>query len=302
VSPDGSYVNWKNPIIYFQALLDPGGDCSSNDVGLPQLATDLNNAGATPAFSYIAPDPCNDGSDTPCMPGAKAGIGQAEAFLRQVVPEIEASPDYKQNGLILITSDEAQQSGPNWDTSSCCGQPVFPNLPSPTGSGSSASTTSSSSSTTGSVTTTQTVPSTDTVPSTATGSTTASGTTTSGCETTTSGSSSTTSATAPPGTVPTSTTTTSTAPATTPGSTTSTSTTTATCTPAIAGNLPGGGEVGLLMISPYVQRNKLDTIDTLNHFSLLKSIEALFELPNIGYARDTALEQFGPQMFETTKH
>ena len=55
------------------------------------------------------------------------------------------------------------------------------------------------------------------------------------------------------------------------------------------------------MISPYVQPNKVDTIDTLNHFSLLKSIEELFKLPYIGYAR-TTLEDFQPQMFETTKH
>ena len=313
VSPDGNYVNWKNPIIYFQSLLDPAGGCSSDDVGLPQLAKDLKDPVATPAFSYVAPDPCSDGSDTPCRPGAKAGLGQAEAFLRQVVPEIEASEDYKQNGLILITFDEAQQSGPEWDTSSCCGQPVFPNLPAATGSESSTTTTSSSSSSTG--TSTQTVTSTETVPSvgsgTATGSTTTSGTTTNGCETTTSGSGSTTSASAPTGTTaagttPVGTTPPDTAPSstapTTPGSATqSTSTTTGTCTPAIAGNPPGGGQVGLLMISPYVKPNKVDTIDTLNHFSLLKSIEALFKLPSIGYAR-TTLEDFQPQMFETTKH
>ena len=60
--------------------------------------------------------------------------------------------------------------------------------------------------------------------------------------------------------------------------------------------------MGLLLISPYVQPNQLDTIDTLNHFSLLKSIEELFKLPNIGYANESALEEFGPQLFETTKH
>jgi hypothetical protein len=68
-----------------------------------------------------------------------------------------------------------------------------------------------------------------------------------------------------------------------------------------AGNPPGGGQVGLLMISPYVAPGKLDVEDTLNHFSLLKSIENLFKLPNIGYADDSALQAMGAQMFETTR-
>ena len=74
-----------------------------------------------------------------------------------------------------------------------------------------------------------------------------------------------------------------------------------TCTPAIQGSPPGGGQVGLLLISPYVAQGKLDVEDTLNHFALLKSIENLFKLPNIGYADNSALQAFGPQMFLTAK-
>ena len=245
--------------------------CSSDDVGLPAAGQGPEGPGRDAAFSYVAPDPCHDGSDTPCRPGAKAGLGQADAFLRQVVPEIERSQAYKQNGLILITFDEAPQSGPHWDTSSCCGQPVFPNLPPPRPARIEHHHASSSSE---HRTSTQTATSTETVPSagsgTDTGSTTTSGTTTKArprprapgrrhrrrladlAPTTPVG-------TTPPDTAPSST-----AP-TTPGTRPrrARSTTTGTCTPAIAGNPPGGGQVGLLMISPYVKPNKVDTIDTL---------------------------------------
>ena len=55
------------------------------------------------------------------------------------------------------------------------------------------------------------------------------------------------------------------------------------------------------MISPYVKPGQLDVEDTLNHFSLLKSIENLFKLPNLGFANDPALQAFGTQMFLATK-
>ncbi len=57
-----------------------------------------------------------------------AGPAAADSFLRRVVPEILASGAYKQNGLLVITTDEAPSSGEFEDSSSCCGQPAFPNL------------------------------------------------------------------------------------------------------------------------------------------------------------------------------
>jgi phosphatidylinositol-3-phosphatase len=39
-----------------------------------------------------------------------------------------ASKAYKSNGLIVITADEAPSSGEFGDSSSCCGQPAYPNL------------------------------------------------------------------------------------------------------------------------------------------------------------------------------
>jgi hypothetical protein len=71
VRAQDGYVTWKNPWVYFHSTVDARGACARADVGLPQLSRDLRRDSTTPAFSYIAPDPCDDGSDTPCRPGAK---------------------------------------------------------------------------------------------------------------------------------------------------------------------------------------------------------------------------------------
>ncbi len=90
---------------------------------------DLADPARTPSFSYIVPDRCHDGNPTPCTAGAPAGIAPAGTLLAQVVPEILASKAYKENGLLVITVDEAPSSGEFADSSSCCGQPLFPNDP-----------------------------------------------------------------------------------------------------------------------------------------------------------------------------
>ena len=83
---------------------------------------------ATPAFSFIAPDLCNDGHDAPCVTGAPGGLAQADAFLSQWVPKIMAAPAYRDGGLIVITFDEGS------DAAACCGEtsgisPAHPNVP-----------------------------------------------------------------------------------------------------------------------------------------------------------------------------
>ena len=65
--------------------------------------------------------------------GAPAGMVAADGLLQKVVPEILGSKAYKENGLLVITVDEAPSSGEYADSSSCCGQPSFPNLPAPAG-------------------------------------------------------------------------------------------------------------------------------------------------------------------------
>ncbi len=131
VSSSGSYATFRNPFVYFASILDTP-ECATGDVGLATLKGDLSQAKRTPSFAYIVPDRCDDGNPTPCTPGAPAGVAQTNAFLKQVVPEITSSRAYKDSGLLVITVDQAPSSGEFADSSSCCGQPLFPNAPSRT--------------------------------------------------------------------------------------------------------------------------------------------------------------------------
>jgi phosphatidylinositol-3-phosphatase len=127
-----AYATWRNPFVYFHSVIDSPA-CASDDVGLSSLKGDLASAKRTPSFSYVVPGRCDDGDATPCAAGASAGMAAADGFLQKVVPEILGSKSYKENGLLVITVDEAPSSGEYADSSSCCGQPAFPNVPAPAG-------------------------------------------------------------------------------------------------------------------------------------------------------------------------
>ena len=96
------YATRHNPFIYFHSLLDLGG-CASNDVSLQKLPGDLRTATATPTFSYIAPRACDEAGTLTCPDGKPAGLAGEDAFLKEWVPKILASPAYKKDGLIVIT-------------------------------------------------------------------------------------------------------------------------------------------------------------------------------------------------------
>ncbi len=130
----GAYATFRNPFVYFDSIVGSPA-CADDDVGLESLKGDLTSAKRTPNFSYIVPDRCDDGNPTPCTAGAAAGLTPAGALLKRVVPEILASRAYKESGLLVITVDEAPSSGAFADSSSCCGEPLFPNAPSKTLSG-----------------------------------------------------------------------------------------------------------------------------------------------------------------------
>jgi hypothetical protein len=195
----------RNPFVYFHSLLD-SPECVQNDVGLDQLGLDLKAAKKTPALSYIVPNACGEGAPVPCEPGAPSGPLAAEAFLRQVVPAIEASPAYREGGLIAITSSQAPQTVPEPDTSACCVVPAYPNLP----------------------------------PAAA-----------------------------------------------------------AAGEPSVGPVKPsgGGGRVGLLLLSPFVAPGTVDESGYYNHYSLLRSVEELFELEPIGYAAEPALSGFDASVY-----
>jgi hypothetical protein len=196
ISPAGqAYATWRNPLMYFHSVIDSAG-CASEDIGLDKLKSDLQSAKNTPSLAYIVPDRCHDGNPTSCAPGAPAGMSAADGWLKKVIPEITASKAYKENGLLVLTVDQAPSGGEYGDSSSCCGQPAFPNLPAPAG-----------------------------------------------------------------GIGP-----------------------------------PGGGQVGALLLSPFI-KGGATVQDTYNHFSLLRTVEDLFGLGHLGYAGGKEVSSFAPSLF-----
>jgi hypothetical protein len=205
--PGDPYETWRNPFVYFHSIVD-SPECAERDVGLEQLSNDLKKEARTPSFSYIVPDACHDGSETPCEPGAPAGLAAAQPWLETVIGEIEASPAYKTSGLIAITSAQARQDLPEPDTSTCCGAPEYPNLPA---------------------------------------------------------------AEAPP--------------------------------PASSGPVKesgGGGRVGMLLLSPFVEPGSVNETGYYNHFSFLLSVGELLEVtPPLGYAAEPVLTAFDSTVFSS---
>ena len=59
----------------------------------------------------------------------------------------------------------------------------------------------------------------------------------------------------------------------------------------------GGGRVGLLLLSPYVEPGSVNETTYANHFSLLLTIEELFGLERLGYAGEPALVPFDAAVF-----
>ncbi len=257
-APQGdTFATFRDPFTYFDGVLHSPA-CAHEDVGLGGLAADLRSARSTPNLSYVVPDLCHDGRPTPCAPGAPAGLPAAETFLRRVVPEIRASPAYRHGGLLVVTTDQAPTTGEYADSSSCCEQPRFP------------------------------APEVVSAPA---------GTTL------TAPSGTTPTPTAPAATTPTTTTPTSTATTTTPTTTaaigppTPVATTPAAAAPSGVTLPPaGGGQVGALLLSPYVKPGTYDQ-EPFNDFSLLRTVENLFGLAPLGYAASPHAGAFEASVF-----
>ena len=63
---------------------------------------------------------------------------------------------------------------------------------------------------------------------------------------------------------------------------------------------PGGGRTGMVLISPFIAPGTVSAQD-YNHYSLLRSIEDLFDLPHLGYAGAAGLRSFGKDVYTASK-
>jgi phosphatidylinositol-3-phosphatase len=130
--PGDQYATKHNPFVYFHTVLDNPARCNAHVVNLRQLTTDLASAATTPNYVFITPNLCNDGHDGPCIDHAPGGLVQIDQFLRKWVPAITASPAFAQDGVLIITFDEAS-GPPGQDSSACCGELPLPGQHQPPG-------------------------------------------------------------------------------------------------------------------------------------------------------------------------
>lgn len=136
------YAARHNPFVYFHAIIDTP-DCARNVVNLKELAADLRSAQSTPNVVFITPNLCHDGHDgggsARCVGGEAGGLVSADAFLRQLVPQILASAAYRRGGLLIVTFDESGMAETFDDAgnlvsmaegaaAACCNEPSGPNI------------------------------------------------------------------------------------------------------------------------------------------------------------------------------
>ena len=190
------YATRHEGFMYFASVTGNQGYCDAHVLSFQPLTNDLKKASTTPNFSFIAPNLCNDGHDSPCVNGDPGGLTQINTFLEGFVPQLLASPAYKAGGLILITFDEGTT-----DTA-CCGETSgisasHPNVAEPGMDG------------------------------------------------------------------------------------------------------PGGGDVGLVALSPYIKPGTESTVD-YNQYSLLRTVEDIFGLSHLGDAAMPQVKSFGADVFTRT--
>ena len=59
----------------------------------------------------------------------------------------------------------------------------------------------------------------------------------------------------------------------------------------------GGGQVGLLLISPFVLPDSVVETEYANHFTLLKTLETMFGVEPLGYASEEEVPTLSPELF-----
>jgi hypothetical protein len=143
VAGDG-YATRHDPFVYFHSVIDNQAYCDKHVVALGSttgampaaalrgetgLATDLGAVTKTPRFSFITPDLCDDGHDSPCTnePGGASALANIDTFLETWVPKITSSQAFLENGLLEIVFDEAGNS----ETEACCEEMPGPGSPQP---------------------------------------------------------------------------------------------------------------------------------------------------------------------------
>ena len=102
------YVKYHNPMAYFSDVINSSAQ-KANLVGLGQLSTDVA-AGQLPNFTYIVPNEEHDAHDCPggasatCSDSTK--LATADQWLQTNIDPILQSPQFQQDGLLIVWWDE----------------------------------------------------------------------------------------------------------------------------------------------------------------------------------------------------
>jgi hypothetical protein len=99
-----NYADRHNPFIYFPDVIGDASRCAAHQRPYTDLAADIA-ANMVPAFSFITPDTCHDGHDSPCADGSVGGLAGADAWLQQQLPAL-LTYLANNNGLLVINFDE----------------------------------------------------------------------------------------------------------------------------------------------------------------------------------------------------
>jgi len=126
------YAVKHNPFVYFHSIIDDQASCDGHVVALRKLPDDLKSTTTTPNFAFITPNLCNDGHDSPCVDGQRGGFSSADSFLQTWVPLILKSPAFREDGLLVVTFDEAEGDSAE-DSLACCGEVGMPGAKLPPG-------------------------------------------------------------------------------------------------------------------------------------------------------------------------
>jgi phosphatidylinositol-3-phosphatase len=109
-----NYADRHVPFLYYTNIIGKRARCAAHLRPFTELSADVAN-NALPAYSFVTPDTCNDGHDSPCADGRPGGLTSADAFLSANLPSLLTYLS-THDGLLLITFDEGSPS----DTGGCC--------------------------------------------------------------------------------------------------------------------------------------------------------------------------------------
>lgn len=100
-----NYADRHVPFLYYSNIVGDDTRCSGHLRPFTELQSDLAH-NTLPAYSFISPDTCNDGHDSPCKGGRPGGLTSADVFLRANLPSLLNYLN-AHDGVLLITTDES---------------------------------------------------------------------------------------------------------------------------------------------------------------------------------------------------